>query len=364
MKTESAVASGVGPSVNLACVAGMVARGVEYLWPGYLPLGKIVTLDGAAGLGKSTLLLDLAARVSGGREGLMPDGSRGVQGAVVYLSAEDADEDTNKPRLLAAGAREDRVHCLRSVTDEGGEREITLPGDLELLERCLRDLDARLLIVDPLTAFLSGRIDGGRDPVVRRLKRLAERTRCTVLCLRHLVRGRGIDPLYRGGLGILGAARAGLLVAQDPEDAQARLLAPRKANLSALAPTLRFRLVGHPSHAAAMVQWEGTSTLSAAELILQRPDVARREAEEENRGKLAQAEELLRQTLKLGPRSIKELNADARRLGVSGRTLRRAARNLGLILTYEDWLCGREHSWRLPGTGVGQPATWPPGFHA
>jgi hypothetical protein len=46
MKTESAVASGVGPSVNLACVAGMVARGVEYLWPGYLPLGKIVTLDG------------------------------------------------------------------------------------------------------------------------------------------------------------------------------------------------------------------------------------------------------------------------------------------------------------------------------
>src|SRR5271168_3495433 len=98
MKTESAVDSVVGPSVNLACVAGMVARGVEYLWPGYLPLGKIVTLDGDPGLGKSTLLLDLAARVSGGREGLMPNGSRGVQGAVVYLSAEDADEDTNKPR--------------------------------------------------------------------------------------------------------------------------------------------------------------------------------------------------------------------------------------------------------------------------
>ena len=237
------------PAVSLsACVrfADLANRPVAWLWPAWVPLGKLTLLDGDPGLGKSTLLLDLAARVS--QRGLMPDGSRGVSGQVVILSAEDGAEDTIRPRLEACGAALDRVHALSHAVERGSERCLEIPRNLPLLEQQVAAVDARLLIVDPLAAFLCGR-DANKDQAIRRvlyqLSRIAERRRCAIVCMRHLNKTARGKALYRGNMsiGVIGHARAGLLVAPDPEDAASRILAVTKCNLAAPPASLRFRLV-------------------------------------------------------------------------------------------------------------------------
>ena len=111
-------------------------------------------------------LLDLAARVS--NIGIMPDNSQGASGTVIVLSAEDGAEDTIKPRLEAAGANENRLVDLSHVTIRGEERPVEIPADLPLIARKIKEHDARLLIIDPLMAFLCG-ADANKDQEVRRV---------------------------------------------------------------------------------------------------------------------------------------------------------------------------------------------------
>lgn len=139
---------------------------------------------------------------------------------MVLLTAEDGIADTVRPRLDAAGADVDRVFVFSGVVDPetGTVREPSLPGDLERIEKIVVENDAALVIVDVLSAFLHGSVDSYRDQDVRGalmpLARLAERTGATVVVLRHLSKSGGANPLYRGGgsIGIIGAARVGLLV--------------------------------------------------------------------------------------------------------------------------------------------------------
>lgn len=137
----------------------LVRRPIDWLWRNWIALGKLTVLDGDPGLGKSTMLLDLAALVS--NIGIMPDNSQGVSRNVIIMSAEDGPEDTIKPRLEAAGANEDRLINLSHVTIKGEERPVEITGDLFLIAQKIRDNDARLLIIDPLFAFLYG---GGTGP--------------------------------------------------------------------------------------------------------------------------------------------------------------------------------------------------------
>src|SRR5438874_8884336 len=97
-------------------------RASEWLWPNWLPLGRVAILDGDPGLGKSTLLFDLAARVS--KDGVMPDGTQGASGSVLIVNAEDDPEDTIKPRLVAAGADLSRVFHVNEVGPAGARRPL------------------------------------------------------------------------------------------------------------------------------------------------------------------------------------------------------------------------------------------------
>src|SRR5262249_61214174 len=115
----------------------------------------------------------------------------------------------------------------------------------------VRRVCARLVVVDVLAAYLSGQVDSYRDADVRRalhpLARLAEETGSVVLVLRHLSKSGGTNALYRGGgsIGIIGAARVGLLAAIDPEDDGRRVLAVTKSNLAAIPSALAYRLAPH-----------------------------------------------------------------------------------------------------------------------
>jgi len=149
-------------------VAAVVPAEVRWLWPGYMPLGKLVVVDGDPGLGKSLLALDLAARIS--RGDVMPNGAQGIAGDVMILSAEDGLADTIRPRLDAARATTERVHVIPAIRVKGEERapELGIALDLQALERAIAERAARLLIIDPLNAFLGGGLNSNHDQDVRR----------------------------------------------------------------------------------------------------------------------------------------------------------------------------------------------------
>jgi AAA domain len=304
------------------------ARPVEWLWPGWIPLGKLTVLDGDPGMGKSTLLLDLAARLS--RDGVMPDGAVGPVGASLILSAEDAEEDTIKPRLAAAGGVAGRLFTLSAVNGE--ERAPEVPLDLPAIEAAVAERGARLLIIDPLMAYLTG-VDASRDQDVRRalfrLARLAERRNCAVVCLRHLSKIGGDKAIYRGGgsIGIVAAARTGLLTAADPDDAALRVLAATKCNLAAAPRPLCFRL--EPCGDVCRVAWLGQADYTADELVrrLSRAELAERA---EERTRLEEAVAFLRNLLEDGPQPTSQCYTLAQIEGIARRTLQRALKPAGV----------------------------------
>jgi hypothetical protein len=122
---------------------------VEWLWPGRVPFGMTTVLGGFPGVGKSTVLYDLAARVS-------------LEGkAVLIVTAEDHLAAVVRPRLEAAGANLDLVHIVKVP--------ITLPEGTKLLAEAVRDLDVALVTLDPLVAFIGDSINTHRDHHVRRV---------------------------------------------------------------------------------------------------------------------------------------------------------------------------------------------------
>jgi hypothetical protein len=243
---------------------------IAWLWQGRIPLGKLTLIDGDPGTGKSALATDLAARASTGRP--FPDGSPCERGGVVLLSAEDGLADTIRPRLEAAGADLGRVLSLATVSDSEGERLLSIPEDIDIIRRGIERVDARLVVVDPLMAFLSGDVNSHRDQDVRKalapLAKLAEETGAAIVVVRHLNKTTGGSPLYRGGgsIGIVGQARSALLVAKHPEDDQRRVLAPVKSNLAAPAPSLVYAL-REATNGAVRVEWKGATSLDANTLL-------------------------------------------------------------------------------------------------
>lgn len=321
---------------------------VAWLWPGRIPLGKVVVVDGDPGLGKSTLVLgEFAARITTGSP--WPDRQPCPQGSVVMLTAEDGLGDTIRPRLDAHGADPARVVCFEAV--EYGPDEERLPSlalDLARIEAAVVREGALLVVVDVLMAFLGSRTDSYRDQDMRSaltpLAKMAERTGCAVVVLRHLSKTGGTNALYRGGgsIGIIGAARAGLLVAADPEDEHRRILAVTKCNLAAPVSALAFRLAPDEEHGCARVEWDGETAHTAAQLL--------ETLDSEERGAGDEAVAFLRAELGGGRVAAKNVKAAARNAGIADRTLDRAKKRAGVETKREGYASEGVWYWSLPAT--------------
>lgn len=320
---------------------------IEWFWQGRIPKGKLTLIDGNPGEGKSALCADLAARKSVGRP--WPDGEECGTGGVVILSAEDGLSDTIRPRLDAAGGDPSKVLALATIIDHGSERLLSIPEDLDAIRRGIERVDAELVTVDPLMAFLSGTHNAHKDQDVRRalapLAGLAEETGTAVLVIRHLNKASGGNPIYRGGgsIGIIGAARSALLVARHPDD-ERRVLAPLKSNLSEPPPSLAFTLTG-ATNGAVRVEWKGETTLSAAALLAGPVD-------DEERDALTEAQEFLSEVLASGPVPAKDVLDGMQALGISKRTLDRARKVLGVKASRKGETGKRGGGiwvWALPG---------------
>jgi hypothetical protein len=338
------------PAVTSVRLSSVRARPVEWLWPGWLPLGKLCDLSGDPGLSKSTLLLDLAARVS--THGVMPDGSPGTSGGVCIMSAEDGLEDTIQPRLRAAGADLARVGFFEAYN----RAPLVLPDHIERIEVRLRDYDARLLLIDPLVAFLAhARSDQEVRKCLHPVKLLAERLRCTVLWLRHLSKRGGPKAIYRGSghVSIIGAARSGLVVGTDPNDPAVRVLAHAKSNLAPRQRSLTYRLERADEFGCCRVAWGGPSELTADD-VCDAPSRREREERAESGSKFRQACAFLRTVLKDGPQPCRDVKAAAAEACLSERTLERAAAALGLTLiapSGEGSTRRKDYLWELPALG-------------
>jgi hypothetical protein len=325
---------------------------IAWLHRGYIPLGTLTVLDGDPGLGKSSVALDYAARVS--RGAAMPDGSAsdldGPATAVV-MSCEDNVGATLKQRLRAAGADLRRVAHLYGRRDRYGAIQLLALDQVPALEAVVRQYRARLLIVDPLMAYLPARVDSHRDQDIRkvlaRLTALGEATRCAVLCIRHLNKGAGADrkspvaAIYRGAasIGITGTARSSLLIGRDPDNPTQRVMASIKCNLEEPPPALGFaleRVEVAPGHTVIRVAWQGATAHQADDLVTAPAEEYRHQAREV-------ARDFLREQLAPGPARTKQVTQAAVELGIAPSTLHIVKRELGIV--------SRKH-------GVGDDGYW------
>jgi hypothetical protein len=302
---------------------------VRWLWHGRIPLGKLTVVDGNPDLGKSLVFgADISARVSRGRA--MPGEAAGLAepAGVVILSAEDDLSDTIRPRLDAAGADVSRVLATQSVPrlDAQGQPEegsFFIPRDLPWLREAIAHKDARYVLIDPLMAYLHpGEVNSYRDQDVRTalapLARLAAETGAAIVAIRHLNKGTASNPLYRGGgsIGIIGAARSGLLVAEDPEDKDRRILARNKGNLAAPVPALAYRIQVTAAGVPA-VEWLGVTEHTAAGLLAEPTGIEERSATDE-------ATTWLADELAAGPQRAGDVQNAAKAAGIGEKALRTA----------------------------------------
>ncbi|MBI2761227.1 MAG: AAA family ATPase, partial [Chloroflexi bacterium] len=205
--------------------------------------------------------------------------------------------------------------------DDGAEAPVGFPEHLAALAELVRAKHARLVIIDPLMAYLDPSVGAHRDQSVRRallpLKELAQQTGCAVVLVRHLHKAPGRSASYRGGgsIGIIGAARSGLLATADPVDPDRRLLAPVKSNLAARVPTLAYTVSGEPP----TITWLGPVAMTADTLVGAGADADSRTTQ------TAAAGVWLTEALAGGPREARALIEEAEAAGHSANVLRRAA---------------------------------------
>lgn len=320
---------------------------VRWAWPGYIPFGHLTLIDGDPGSAKSTLSVDLIARWTSGRP--MPDGSEHPGPLnTILVSAEDDPATTIIPRLLAAGANRKRVELVT-----GGLREdlpFDLGVDLTALGNMVQEADARVVVLDPLTAFLPARTDTKMDADVRRvlspLAHMARQLRFALVVVRHLTKG-GSYALYAGSgsVGFIAAARAAYLVTADPTQSnEHRVLAPTKMNLARLPKSLSYTV--EPSvndQEVPMLHWHGEVAWTAQKLLDKQRGV--KDAEDDT-DLIREAKDWLRFTVT--PSCLnggvgmkwKEIVAQAKDEGeYSEATLRRARKGV-LVKVYNPRLVG------------------------
>lgn len=323
---------------------------VSWLSPGRIPLGKLTILEGDPGLGKSTLLAELTARVTRG------DGFPGdppfPPAWVVWLSGEDGAADTLAGRFDAAGADVSRVAILDGVRvgeEPEGEIDVVLPAPetLRALEVLLVLHPVKLVVVDVLSAFLSSGVDTYKDHDIRRalrpLKELAERTGVAIVVVRHITKGSaGGKAINAGGgsAGMGGAARSVLLVDRDPHDPALCVLAAVKTNCAAKPPSLSFAIVKKETKAydVSMVEWHGESAETADSLTAARGGEAT----------AREVDDFLRDVLTGDGLDRKTVMARAKDSGYSDRSVDRAAARLGVLKGRSGFGSGLHAVWRLP----------------
>ena len=280
------------------------SKAVDWLWYPYIPYGKITILQGDPGEGKSTMMMQLAALITNGKA--MPDGSGDkIPGNVIYQAAEDGIEDTIKPRLEAAGA-----DCSRIAFLEQSDEEPILLNDARLAQ-AIEGIKAKLLVVDPLQAYLGvdskiQRSNSARS-VLENLAKVAERTGCAV-------------------------ARSVLLVGRDRSIPYYRVMLQIKNNLAPEGKAYVFEL--NPDYG---FRWIGQEEYEVEDLLVHKT---------KTESKLDKAKDYLRLLLNGTDMACADILDKMRANGIGKRTVEQAKKDMGII----SYKLGDKWYWQLNGS--------------
>ena len=312
------------------------SRPVDWLWKGWIPRGCLTLLDGDPGLGKSTFLTDLVARLTMGWTmppgGKTPEGCAGIAEKVLLLSAEDDPSRVICPRLEVAGADLSYVSIHQGIRVKEGNRlePVRLPSHFDQLENRIKADRYSLVIVDPFFSYLDGEINSHRDQDIRRvtsrLAKIAEDTQSAIFLVRHLNKMTGGSSLYRGGgsIGVIASVRSAILAGKHPDDPEKRVLVVQKANLCRPPKGLTYRFEDQGE--VARIVWEGETDLT--------PDDLFRTEKGRNRDTvLEKAVCFLESQLSKGPADVNTLERRAKIGNISFRTLQTAKKELGIVST-------------------------------
>ena len=287
---------------------------VEWLWKPYLPFGKLSVLQGNPGEGKTYFAMHLAAACTNGK--LLPNMERMEPFNVIYQTAEDGLGDTVKPRLIEAGADLDRVLVI-----DDSDVQLTLSD--ERIEKAIIENKARLVIIDPIQAYLGADVDMNRAnevrPIFMRLGQVAQRTGCAILLIGHLNKAAGMQSLQRGlgSIDIAAAVRSVMFIGKLKHDPTMRILTHEKSSLAPPGVSLAFSLGDEGGF-----RWVGEYDITADEMLSG--------IEPQRETKTQQAKDLICALLAGGKQVLsEEIDKAALERGIPGRTVRDAKRELG-----------------------------------
>ncbi|ADU21241.1 AAA family ATPase [Ruminococcus albus] len=288
------------------------ATETKWLWYPYIPFGKITVIQGDPGEGKTTLILNVAALLT---QGMFPQSQEKCEPMnVIYQTAEDELSDTVKPRLLSAGA-----DCSHIIVINESERNVTMSD--KRLEAAIAHTGAKLVILDPLQAYIGAEVDMHRAneirPVMSHLGAIAEKYGCAIVLIGHMNKAMGMKSTYRGlgSIDITAAARSVLIVARDKENPNFRMIAHTKSSLAPEGKTVAFEL--DPDRG---FYFRGEYECNIDEILM---GVG-------TKSKGRQAMELLQEELKNGEISQQIITAKAKFSNISKRTLDEAKKVLGV----------------------------------
>lgn len=301
---------------------------VQWLWYPFIPFGKVTLIQGNPGKGKTWLAMAIAAYCTNGKE--LPNALPIEPFNVLYQTAEDGIADTIKPRLAKCGADMTRV---RFINEE--EKQLSMTDDR--IEKAIRQNNVRLMIMDPIQAYLGANVDMNRAneirPLFRHLSTIAERTGCAIVLIGHLNKSSGSQSDYRslGSIDIAAAVRSILFVekVEKEKEQDIRVVYQQKDSLAKKENPVAFSL-GEEG-----LKWLGEYDISIEELLMGK-------AGTKKETKLEKAQKLILELLsKRKIMCLEELEAELLAYGISSRTGRDARKQLESRLSY-DWCQGRK----------------------
>ena len=325
------------PNLKLINMEQVEVEKIDWLLYPFIPFGKVTIVQGDPGEGKTTMVLQIIAKLTKG-EAVLPSGSdepaleektmdlEPVN--VIYQTAEDGLGDTIKPRLLSAGA-----DCSRVMVIDDNDQALTMMD--ARLEEAIIKTKARLVVLDPIQGFLGAAVDMHRAneirPLMKRVAVLAEKYHCAIILICHMNKNSNGKSSYRGlgSIDFQAAARSVLIVGRIKDEPEIRVVCHVKSSLAPEGKSIAFRLDKDTGF-----EWIGEYDISADDLL-----------SGDNRGqKIHEAKEFLKEILVSGSVAQTKVAEEAESRGIKKKTLWNAKKELEI----ESVKIGNQWFWMLP----------------